>query len=1271
MATKNTTERINFASSKLGTDYPDFLDIQVKSFQDFFQLQTKAEERGEEGLYKTFMDNFPITDTRNNFVLEFLDYFVDPPRYSIQECIERGLTHSVPLKARLKLYCTDPEHEDFETIVQDVYLGTIPYMTNSGTFVINGAERVVVSQLHRSPGVFFGQSYHANGTKLYSARVIPFKGSWIEFATDINQVMYAYIDRKKKLPVTTLFRAIGFERDKDILEIFDLAEEVKVSKAGLKKVLGRKLAARVLKTWFEDFVDEDTGEVVSIERNEIIFDRDTVIEKEHIDEIIEAGAKTVLLHKEDNQQADYAIIHNTLQKDPTNSEKEAVEHIYRQLRNAEPPDEETARGIIDKLFFSEQRYNLGEVGRFRMNTKLGLDIDINQKVLTKLDIITIIKYLIELINSKAEVDDIDHLSNRRVRTVGEQLASQFGVGLARMARTIRERMNVRDNEVFTPIDLINAKTLSSVINSFFGTNQLSQFMDQTNPLAEITHKRRLSALGPGGLSRERAGFEVRDVHYTHYGRLCPIETPEGPNIGLISSLSVFAKVNNLGFIETPYREVIKGSVDVKKEPIYLSAEEEEGKKIAQSNLELDKNGVIAGEKVIARAEGDFPVVTPDTIDYMDVAPNQIASISASLIPFLEHDDANRALMGSNMMRQAVPLLRPESPIVGTGLERRVAKDSRILINAEGAGVVEYVDANKITIKYDRTDQEKLVSFESDEKSYNLIKFRKTNQGTCINLKPIVSSGDRVEEGQVLCEGYATQKGELALGRNMKVAFMPWKGYNFEDAIVISEKVVREDIFTSIHIDEYSLDVRDTKLGTEELTNDIPNVSEEATKDLDENGMIRIGAEVNPGDILIGKITPKGESDPTPEEKLLRAIFGDKAGDVKDASLKASPSLRGVVIDKKLFRRAVKDKTKRIKDKEAVASLESSFVSKFEVLKEDLVDKLFQLASGKTSQGVFNDLGEEVLPKGKKYTLKMLNAVDDYIHLTSGTWTTDAKINSHVSELIHNYKIKVNDLQGVLRREKFTISVGDELPAGILKLAKIYVAKKRKLKVGDKMAGRHGNKGIVARIVRQEDMPFLEDGTPVDIVLNPLGVPSRMNIGQIYETVLGWAGQKLDRKYATPIFDGASLDQINEFTDEADVPRFGHTYLYDGGTGKRFDQPATVGVIYMIKLGHMIEDKMHARSIGPYSLITQQPLGGKAQFGGQRFGEMEVWALEAYGASSILREILTVKSDDVMGRAKTYESIVKGETMPEPGLPESFNVLMHELKGLGLDLKLEE
>ena len=1264
------TERLNFSSVQNKPDYPDFLDIQIKSFQDFFQLETKSEERGQEGLYKTFLENFPITDTRNQFVLEFLDYFVDPPRYSIQECIERGLTYSVPLKARLKLYCTDPEHEDFETIVQDVYLGTIPYMTPSGTFCINGAERIVVSQLHRSPGVFFGQSFHANGTKLYSARVIPFKGSWIEFATDINSVMYAYIDRKKKLPVTTLFRAIGFERDKDILEIFDLAEEIKASKTGLKKYLGRKLAARVLKTWHEDFVDEDTGEVVSIERNEIILDRDTVLEKEHIEEIIDSGSKTILLHKEDNHLADYAIIHNTLQKDPTNSEKEAVEHIYRQLRNAEPPDEETARGIINKLFFSDQRYNLGEVGRYRMNKKLGLDIAMDKQVLTKEDIITIVKYLIELINSKAEIDDIDHLSNRRVRTVGEQLSQQFGVGLARMARTIRERMNVRDNEVFTPIDLINAKTLSSVINSFFGTNQLSQFMDQTNPLAEITHKRRLSALGPGGLSRERAGFEVRDVHYTHYGRLCPIETPEGPNIGLISSLSVFAKVNNLGFIETPYRKVDNGIV-ANDEPIYLSAEEEEGMKIAQSNLELNKDGSIVLDRVIAREEGDFPVVNPDEINYMDVAPNQIASISASLIPFLEHDDANRALMGSNMMRQAVPLLIADSPIVGTGLERQVASDSRVLINAEGDGTVEYVDANEVTIKYDRSEKDGMVSFDSDSKTYQLIKFRKTNQGTSINLKPIVRQGDRVLKGQVLCQGYATEKGELALGRNMKVAFMPWKGYNFEDAIVISERVVREDIFTSIHIDEYSLEVRDTKLGNEELTNDIPNVSEEATKDLDENGMIRIGAEVKPGDILIGKITPKGESDPTPEEKLLRAIFGDKAGDVKDASLKASPSLHGVVINKKLFARAVKDKRKRAKDKEDIAALEVKYDGKFDSLKEVLVEKLFTIVGGKTAQGVTNDLGEVVFPKGKKYTLKMLNAVDDYTHLVGGVWATDSETNEMVADLMHNYRIKENDLQGNLRREKFTISVGDELPAGILKLAKIYVAKKRKLKVGDKMAGRHGNKGIVARIVRDEDMPFLEDGSPVDIVLNPLGVPSRMNIGQIYETVLGWAGQKLGRKYATPIFDGATLDQINELTDEAGIPRFGHTYLYDGGTGQRFDQPATVGVIYMLKLGHMVDDKMHARSIGPYSLITQQPLGGKAQFGGQRFGEMEVWALEAYGASSTLREILTVKSDDVIGRAKTYESIVKGEPMPEPGLPESFNVLMHELKGLGLDIRLEE
>jgi len=1264
------SQRVSFAGAKTSPNYPDFLDIQIKSFQDFFQLETKSDERNEEGLFNTFKENFPISDTRNQFVLEFLDYFVDPPRYTIQECIERGLTYSVPLKARLKLYCKDPEHEDFETIVQDVFLGTIPYMTPSGTFVINGAERIVVSQLHRSPGVFFGQSFHANGTKLYSARVIPFKGSWIEFATDINSVMYAYIDRKKKLPVTTLFRAIGFEHDRDILEIFDLAEEVKVSKTGLKKTIGRKLAARVLKTWHEDFVDEDTAEVISIERNEIIIDRDTVIEKEHIDEILDAGVKTILLHKVDAHMSDYAIIYNTLQKDPTNSEKEAVEHIYRQLRNAEPPDEDTARGIIDKLFFSDQRYNLGEVGRYRMNKKLGLDVEMDKQVLTKQDIITIIKYLIELINSKAEIDDIDHLSNRRVRTVGEQLSSQFGVGLARMARTIRERMNVRDNEVFTPIDLINAKTLSSVINSFFGTNQLSQFMDQTNPLAEITHKRRLSALGPGGLSRERAGFEVRDVHYTHYGRLCPIETPEGPNIGLISSLGVYAKVNNLGFIETPYRKVEDGVINL-KETVYLSAEEEENQLIAQANIEFDKSGKILAEKVIARDQADFPLVTPDQVNYTDVAPNQIVSISASLIPFLEHDDANRALMGSNMMRQAVPLLRPESPIVGTGLEKQVASDSRVLINAENDGVVQYVDANRIEILYDFSETDELISFDGSVKSYNLIKFRKTNQGTCINLKPIVKKGDRVTKGQVLCQGYATEAGELALGRNMKVAFMPWKGYNFEDAIVISEKVVREDIFTSIHIDEYSLDVRDTKLGTEELTNDIPNVSEEATKDLDENGMIRIGAEVNAGDILIGKITPKGESDPTPEEKLLRAIFGDKAGDVKDASLKAPPSLQGVVIDKKLFTRSVKDKRKRNEDKQELEALEKAFDEKFEALKTVLVEKLFAIVNGKTCQGVQNDLGEDILPKGKKYTLKMLAGVEDYTHLTKGSWTTTQETNELIADLIHNYKIKENDLQGALRREKFTISVGDELPAGIKKLAKVYIAKKRKLKVGDKMAGRHGNKGIVARIVREEEMPFLEDGTPVDIVLNPLGVPSRMNIGQIYETVLGWAGQNLGEKYATPIFDGATIEEINALTEKANVPLYGHSYLYDGGTGERFDQPATVGVIYMLKLGHMVDDKMHSRSIGPYSLITQQPLGGKAQFGGQRFGEMEVWALEAYGASSTLQEILTVKSDDVIGRAKTYEAIVKGDTLPEPGLPESFNVLMHELKGLGLDIRLEE
>ena len=1266
--TKN--KRINFANSKTTKVATDFLDIQIKSFKDFFQLETRSDERVEEGLFNTFKENFPITDARNQFVLEFLDYFIDPPRYSMQECIERGLSYSVPLKARLKLYCTDSEHEDFETIVQDVFLGSIPYMTPSGTFIINGAERVVVSQLHRSPGVFFGQSFHANGTKLYSARVIPFKGSWIEFATDINNVMYAYIDRKKKLPVTTLFRAIGYQGDKEILEIFDLAEEIKVTKASIKKVINRKLAARVLKTWHEDFVDEDTGEVISIERNEIIIDRDTLIDKEHIDQILDADVKTILVHKEDSHLSDYAIIYNTLQKDQTNTEKEAVEYIYRQLRNAEPPDEETARGIIDKLFFSDQRYNLGEVGRYRMNKKLNLDVDMEERTLTRLDITTIIKYLIELINSKAEIDDIDHLSNRRVRTVGEQLSTQFGVGLARMARTIRERMNVRDNEVFTPIDLINAKTLSSVINTFFGTNQLSQFMDQTNPLAELTHKRRLSALGPGGLSRERAGFEVRDVHYTHYGRLCPIETPEGPNIGLISSLAVYARVNNLGFIETPYREVKDGRINLSKIK-YLTAEEEENKLIAQANIDYEKNGKITSKKVIARDQADFPVISPSKINYTDVAPNQIASISASLIPFLEHDDANRALMGSNMMRQAVPLLRPESPIVGTGLEKSVASDSRVLINASRGGTVEYVDADKIIINHNLTSEEKLLSFDEPKQTYNLIKFKKTNQGTCVNLKPIVKKGDNVEKGQVLCEGYATQNGELALGRNLKVAFMPWKGYNFEDAIVISESVVREDVFTSIHIDEYSIDVRDTKLGTEELTDDIPNVSEEATKELDENGMIRVGAEVNPGDILIGKITPKGESDPTPEEKLLRAIFGDKAGDVKDASLKAPPSLNGIVIDKKLFVRSLKDKRRRAQDKVDLENLNSNYDKILKDLKGVLVEKLFSVVNSKTCQGVYNDLGEEILVKGKKYTQKMLQNVDDYTHLTKGTWTTSDKTNSLINSLLHNYRIKENDIQGSLRRENFTISVGDELPAGVKKLAKVYVAKKRKLKVGDKMAGRHGNKGIVARIVRQEDMPFLEDGTPVDIVLNPLGVPSRMNIGQIYETVLGWAGQKLGKKFSTPIFDGATLDQINELTDKAELPRFGHTYLYDGGTGKRFDQAATVGIIYMLKLGHMVDDKMHSRSIGPYSLITQQPLGGKAQFGGQRFGEMEVWALEAYGASSALQEILTIKSDDVLGRAKTYESIVKGENLPEPGLPESFNVLMHELKGLGLDIRLEE
>ena len=1269
MSSRNT-ERVSFASKKDQLEYPDFLEIQLKSFSEFFQLGTTPENRRKEGLSKVFMENFPITDTRNNFVLEFLDYSIDPPRYTIEECIERGLTFSVPLKAKLKLYCTDPEHEDFDTVIQDVYLGVLPYMTERGTFVINGAERVVVSQLHRSPGVFFGQSIHANGTKLYSARIIPFKGSWIEFATDINNVMYAYIDRKKKLPVTTLLRAIGFESDKDILEIFNLAEEHKVSKASIRKLVGRKLAARVLRTWIEDFVDEDTGEVVSIERNEVVLDRETIIENEHIDLIVDSGARSILLHRDDVSLSDYAIIYNTLQKDPCNSEKEAVLYIYRQLRNAEPPDEATARDIIEKLFFSDKRYDLGDVGRFRINRKLNLNIDMNTRILTKEDIIAIIHYLIELINSKTDVDDIDHLSNRRVRTVGEQLSAQFSVGLARMARTIRERMNVRDNEVFTPVDLINSKTLSSVINSFFGTNQLSQFMDQTNPLAEITHKRRLSALGPGGLSRERAGFEVRDVHYTHYGRLCPIETPEGPNIGLISSLCVYARINELGFIETPYRDVHDGRVNLNNDDVkWLTAEDEEHLTVAQANAPVNDDGTFVNPRAKSRLGADYPFEEISKVQMMDVAPNQIASIAASLIPFLEHDDANRALMGSNMMRQAVPLIRPEAPIVGTGLEEQVIKDSRILIVAEGDGVVEYVDANEIVVRYSRTDEEKFVSFDDDVKRYLLPKYHKTNQNTTINLIPIVRKGEKVVKGQVLTEGYGTKSGELALGRNLKVAFMPWRGYNFEDAIVISEKVVQEDIFTSVHIDEYLLEVRDTKRGMEELTSDIPNVSEEATKDLDENGLIRIGAHIKPGDILIGKITPKGESDPSPEEKLLRAIFGDKAGDVKDASLKAGPSLEGVVIDKKLFTRAIKDRKSKTAEKPLLDKIDADFNRSVDELKARLVDKIFILVNGKTSQGVKDYLNVDIIPKGAKFTLKQLQEID-YMNINPNKWTTDKKKNDSIKQLLHNYVIKYKEIDGVYKRRRYNITIGDELPAGIVRLAKVYIAKKRKIRVGDKMAGRHGNKGIVAKIVRQEDMPFLADGTPVDIVLNPLGVPSRMNLGQIYETVLGWAGKELGMKFSTPIFDGAQQDEINELTGKAGLPKNGTTYLYDGGTGERFDQPATVGMIYMLKLGHMVDDKMHARSIGPYSLITQQPLGGKAQFGGQRFGEMEVWALEAFGAAHILQEILTIKSDDVIGRAKAYEAIVKGEPMPMPGIPESLNVLLHELRGLGLSINLE-
>ncbi len=1272
MAQNLNNQRISFASSKTLLEYPDFLEVQLKSFKDFFQLDTTPENRRNEGLFKVFQEIFPITDTRNNFVLEFVDYFIDPPRYSVDECLDRGLTYSVPLKAKLKLYCTDPEHEDFDTSIQDVYLGTIPYMTERGTFVINGSERIVVSQLHRSPGVFFGQSIHANGTKLYSARIIPFKGSWIEFATDINNVMYAYIDRKKKLPVTTLLRAIGFEGDKDILDIFGLAREVQATKEELTKNIGSKLAARVLKTWNEDFVDEDTGEVVYIERNQIVVDRETILDENNIDDIVDAGVNTILLHRDDVDLSDYTIIFNTLQKDVCNSEKEAVFYTYRQLRNSEPPDEATARDVIDKLFFSDKRYDLGEVGRYRLNRKLGLTTPSDVRVLTKQDIIEIIKYLIQLINSKAAIDDIDHLSNRRIRTVGEQLANQFSVGLTRMARTIRERMNVRDNEVFVPTDLINAKTLSSVINSFFGTSQLSQFMDQTNPLAEMTNKRRLSALGPGGLSRDRAGFEVRDVHYTHYGRLCPIETPEGPNIGLISSLCVYARINDLGFIETPYRKVVDGKVDMSAEGcVYMSAEEEEDKMVAQANVHLDDEGNIIDERISCRHEADFPVVTKEQVHYMDVAPNQIASIAASLIPFLEHDDANRALMGSNMMRQAVPVVRPEAPIVGTGLERSVVRDSRTQVVAEREGEVVYVDAREIHVKYDRTEAEKFVSFAPDVTVYRLPLYRKTNQSTSIHLKPIVKKGERVQAGQVLTEGYATQGGELALGRNLKVAFMPWKGYNFEDAIVLSERILREDIFTSIHVDEYIMEVRDTKRGMEELTSDIPNVSEDATKDLDEHGIIRVGANVEPGDILIGKITPKGESDPSPEEKLLRAIFGDKAGDVKDASLKASPSLSGTIIGKRLFSRVAKEPGKRGKNapKDELVKAEEDFIEKTTALRKLFIDKLVVLVKDHKSNGIWDLYETELIPKGTVITRAMLENIK-YEDVNPAKWTADKTANSQIKALINNYLIAYKEYDAELKRIKYNLTIGDELPSGIMQLAKVYVAKKRKIRVGDKMAGRHGNKGIVAKVVRDEDMPFLDDGSTVDIVLNPLGVPSRMNLGQIYETVLGWAGKELGLKFSTPIFDGASLEQICEYTDKAGLPRYGKTYLRDGGSGEYFDQPATVGVIYMIKLGHMVDDKMHARSIGPYSLITQQPLGGKAQFGGQRFGEMEVWALEAFGASNVLQEILTIKSDDVTGRSRAYEAIVKGDPMPTPGIPESLNVLLHELRGLGLSIKLD-
>ncbi len=1262
-------ERVSFESTDKSLEYPDFLEVQLKSFQDFFQLETSPDERVNEGLYNVFAENFPITDSRGIYVLEFIDYYIDPPKYSEGECAERGLSYSVALKAKLKLYCTDEEHEDFETIVQDVYLGNIPYITPRGTFIINGAERVIVSQLHRSPGVFFSQSFHTNGTKLHSARVIPFKGSWIEFATDVNNVMFAYIDRRKKFPVTTMLRAIGYESDKEVLQIFDLAEEIKVTKSNLKKVIGRKLAARVLRKWVEDFVDEDTGEVVSIERNEIILERDTVLEEDHIDLILNANVKSVILHREDTDSSEYEIIYNTLQKDPSNSGKEALEHIYRQLRNADPPDEETARGIIDRLFFSDKRYDLGDVGRYRLNKKLDLEISDEVKILTKEDIISIIKYLIELSNRKADVDDIDHLSNRRVRTVGEQLYNQFGIGLNRMSRTIRERMNVRDNEVFTPTDLINSRTLSSVINSFFGTNQLSQFMDQTNPLAEMTNKRRMSALGPGGLSRERAGFEVRDVHYTHYGRLCTIETPEGPNIGLISSMSVYAKINNMGFLETPYRKVENSKVRFDIPAEYLSAEEEDDLTIAQANAPLNEDGSFANQRVMARSGGDFIITDAENIDYMDVSPNQIVSIAASLIPFLEHNDANRALMGSNMQRQAVPLIKTDSPVVGTGIEQGVAEDSRAFVTAEYDGVIDYVDSNKIIVKYDRDEEDNIVDFDTGVKTYNLTKFKRTNQSTCINIRPIVSKGQRVEKGQVLCDGFATDRGELALGRNLKVAFMPWQGYNYEDAIVISDRVAKEDMFTSLHISEFDLDVRDTKRGMEEFTNDIPNVSEDATKNLDENGLIRVGAEVSEGDILIGKITPKGESEPSPEEKLLRAIFGEKAGDVKDVSLRVPSSVSGIVIDKKLFERAKKDNTTKKQNKTQIAKLEEEHNKNLDGLQEKLVEKLFEVLNGKTSRGVYNVYNEELVPKGSKFTQKVLSKID-YTHVDPKDWTADDDKNRIVKRILQNYKSKVNEELARFKRQSFQLTIGDELPTGVLKLAKVYLGQKRKISIGDKMAGRHGNKGVIAKIVPVEDMPFLEDGSPVDVVLSPLGVPSRMNLGQIFETALGWAGENLGVKFSTPVFDGATSEEIQQYLRLAGLPESGKTTVVDGLSGEKFHQEVTIGIMYLLKLGHMVEDKMHARSIGPYSLITQQPLGGKSQFGGQRFGEMEVWALEAFGASNVLREVLTLKSDDIVGRAKAYEHIVKGENMPEPGIPESFNVLLNELKGLALDISLE-